>query len=337
MDQGLLQQALGFRLAIGAEFYILFNQFLLIGLLDHLMNYTLRQLRAFLALARTGSFTLAAQSLYITQSALSGLIKELEQTLAIRLVDRSTRRVSLTDAGERLYPMLEAAMHELDDVLQRAVDPMLLQSGVVRVAASQLLASTLLPELIAAYQAQYPSRRVKLVDTPVEDVMSRVFSGEVELGIGPERHPNSDIDSTRLFDGPFMAVVPPDHPLAGHKRLRWSQLPSWPVITLQGQFTELLAQDLRQADPELSFKPGTEVAYMATALSMVKAGLGIALCIPYAASLVSLYGLKLVPVAQPVVRRNFEVFTRRGRSLSPAAQSFLDFIGPKIRAMPHLR
>ena len=67
------------------------------------------------------------------------------------------------------------------------------------------------------------------------------------------------------------------------------------------------------------------------------AGLGVALCIPYAASLVEVYGLKMSPLGHPEVRRGFDVFTRRGRSLSPAAQSFLDFIGPKIRAMPYLR
>lgn len=301
------------------------------------MNFTLRQLRAFLALARTGSFTLAAESLYITQSALSGLIKELEQALGTKLVDRSTRRVYLTDTGERLYPMLDAAVHDLDDVMHRAIDQQAMQSGLVRVAASQLLASTLMPELIADYQTQHPASRIKLVDAPVEDVMARVFSGEVELGIGPEREPNSDITSTRLFDGPFMAAFPQDHPLARHKRLRWSQLAPYPVITLQGQFTELLIQDLRKADPGLSFSPATEVAYMATALSMVKAGLGVALCIPYAASLVDVYGLKMSPVGTPEVRRKFEVFTRRGRSLSPAAQSFLDFVGPKIRSMPHLQ
>ena len=55
------------------------------------------------------------------------------------------------------------------------------------------------------------------------------------------------------------------------------------------------------------------------------------------ASLVDVYGLKMSPVGTPEVRRKFEVFTRRGRSLSPAAQSFLDFIGPKIRSMPHLQ
>ena len=301
------------------------------------MNVTLRQLRAFLAVARTGSFTLAAESLYITQSALSGLIKELEQTLGTRLVDRSTRRVYLTEIGAQLYPMLDATLQDLDEMLHRVVDPTLLQTGVVRVATSQLLASTLMPDLIADFQAQHPLSQVKLVDTPVESVMARVFAGEVELGIGPEREPNSDISSTRLFDGPFMVVFPATHPLAGIERLHWSDLADQPVIALQGQFTERLSQDLRAAAPDLVFSATTEVAYMSTALSMVKAGLGVALCIPYAAPLVELYGLRMSQLFGPEVRRNFEVFTRRGRSLSPIAQSFLDFIGPRIRTMPYLQ
>lgn len=301
------------------------------------MNVTLRQLRAFVAVARTGSFTLAAESLYITQSALSGLIKELEQTLEIRLVDRSTRRVYLTDVGERFYNKLNSVLQDLDSVLSEVVDPRAVEAGIVRVAASQLLASTLMPELIASFQAEHPSIRVKLVDSPVEEVMARVFSGEVELGIGPEREPNSDITSMHLFDGPFMAVFPSNHPLAKIKRLQWPQLKPYSIITLKGQFTDRLNQDLRSVDPGLALSPATEVAYMATALSMVASGLGVALCIPYAASLVHLYGLKMSPLCAPEVRRSFEVFTRKGRSLSPSAQRFLDDIGPKIRSIQHLR
>jgi DNA-binding transcriptional LysR family regulator len=301
------------------------------------MNVTLRQIRALVAVARTGSFTLAAESLYITQSALSGLIKELEQTLDTRLVDRSTRRVHLTDIGEWLYPQLDALLSELDGLLRRVSDQQALTTGLVRVAASQLLASTLMPDLMAAYQAQYPGIRIKLVDTPVEGVMARVFAGEVDFGIGPEREPNSDITSTLLFSGPFMAVFPRDHPLAGRRRLLWADLTKYPLITLQGQFSELLARDLRSGNADVNFEPAHEVAYMSTALSMVNAGLGVSLCIPYAASLVEAYGLEMRPVGGPEVRRSFEVFTRKGRSLSAAAQSLLDFIAPRIRKMPHLR
>ena len=96
------------------------------------MNVTLRQLRAFLAVARTGSFTLAAESLYISQSALSGLVKELEQSMGVRLIDRSTRRVHLTEAGERLSPMLATVLHDLDEVLHRAVDDYGDQARIVR-------------------------------------------------------------------------------------------------------------------------------------------------------------------------------------------------------------
>lgn len=301
------------------------------------MNVTLRQLRAFLAVARTSSFTLAAESLYITQSALSGLIKELEQGLGVRLVDRSTRRVHLTHVGERLFPRLERVIDDLDGTLQHVADHQALKTGLVRVAASQLLASTLMPQLIAEYRALHPMIQIRLVDVPVENVMARVFAGEVDLGIGPEREPNSDISSTRLFDGPFMAVMPPGHPLERRRHLRWHHLMAHPVITLQGQFTELLAQDLRVAAPGLAFAPAAEVTYMATVLSMVKAGLGVGLCIPYAASLVEAYGLRMQPVGQPEIRRSFEVFTRQGRTLSPAAQGFLAFIGPRIQAMPFLR
>jgi len=316
---------------------ISFKRFFLINSWENLMNVTLRQLRAFAAVARTGSFTLAAESLYITQSALSGLIKELEQTLEIRLIDRSTRRVYLTEIGERFHKKLDTVLQDLDEVLHQVVDPSAIDSGIVRVAASQLLASALMPELIASFQSENPLINVKLVDSPVEGVMARVFSGEVELGIGPEREPNSDISSVHLFDGPFMAVFPKNHPLSKIKRLKWSHLIGHPIITLKGQFTERLNQDLRDVDPELALQPATEVAYMATALSMVSAGLGVALCIPYAASLVSLYGLKMSPLGGPEVRRSFEVFTRKGRSLSPAAQRFLDYLGPKIKAIPYLQ
>ena len=70
---------------------------------------------------------------------------------------------------------------------------------------------------------------------------------------------------------------------------------------------------------------------------MVRSGLGVGLCIPYAASLVDGYGLQMRPLTDPEVRRSFEVFTRRDRSLSAAARSFLDFIGPQIRKQPYLR
>lgn len=290
------------------------------------MNVTLRQLRAFVAVARTGSFTLAAESLHITQSALSGLIKELEQVLGVRVVDRSTRRIHLSDMGRELFPLAEKILSDLDRVLRDVAERKSLQGGFVRVAAPQLMASTLLPEVIAAYNAAHPGVRVKLVDSVVESIVSRVFSGEVDFGIGPERDPNSDIDTEAIFEGRFMAVFPKNHPLNTLDEVSWADLLTYPFISLQGQFTKRLMLDLREAAGDINFSPTNEVAFMSTALAMVNAGLGVTACLTYASSLVDLYQLEMRPLVAPVVHRRFFIFTQNCRSLTPAAESFRSFV-----------
>ncbi len=290
------------------------------------MNVTLRQLRALVAVARTGSFTLAAESLFVTQSALSGLIRELEQTLGLRVVDRSTRKVNLSEVGLSIYPLIDKIINDLDGVLSDVAELKALNKGSIRIAAPQLMASALLPEVIAAYSAKHPEISIKLVDCMVESVTSRVFSGEVDFGVGPERDPNSDIIATPLFELPFMAVFPTGHPLQQLAEIRWADIVGYPLISLQGQFTERLLADLRRANRELPHSPTSEVAFMSTALAMVSAGLGVTVCIPYAASLVRLYQLEMHPLLDPEVTRRFYVLTRNGHTLSPAAQSFIEFL-----------
>lgn len=300
------------------------------------MNVTLRQLRAFVALARTGSFTIAAESLFITQSALSGLIKEFELALGVRVVDRSTRRIHLSDMGKELLPLLEKILLDLDRVLQDVAERKALKTGLVRVAAPQLMASTLLPEIMAAYQVQQPGIQIKLVDSLVESITSRVFSGEVDFGVGPERDPNSDILAETLFRGHFVAVFPKGHPLAQFSTIRWADFVAYPFISLQGQFTELLVVDLRSAAIDGNFTPQNEVAFMSTALPMVKAGLGVTACITYATSLVDLYQLEMRPLVDPDVQRSFFIFTHSRRSLSPAAEDFKSFLFQYVNDRPQL-
>ncbi|WP_137171363.1 LysR family transcriptional regulator [Massilia sp. HP4] len=290
------------------------------------MNPTLRQMRAFVALAKTGNFTLAAQAMHVTQSALSGLIKELEQTLGARVVDRSTRRISLTDIGRELFPLFSQMIDDLDGALANVADHTQLKKGLVRVAAPQLLSCTLLPQAIAAYRAGHPAIEVRLSDTEVEGVIARVLSGEADVGIGPERVPAPALEARELFEMPFALVFPQDHPLASLPRLTWRDVENHPFISLQGQFTERLLDDMHASLRETPIKPAHEVTFMTTALAMVSAGLGVTVCLPYAEPLVELHGLVLRPLDEPVLTRRFFVYTRPGRSLSPAAESYINFL-----------
>ncbi|UMR30403.1 LysR family transcriptional regulator [Massilia sp. MB5] len=294
------------------------------------MNPSLRQMRALVAVARTGSFTLAAEYLHLTQSALSGQIKELEQLLGVKVVERSTRRVQLSEVGRELYPLFDKMLQDLDGAMADIANRKALKKGMVRVAAPQMMSCTLLPEVIAAYKAAVPEVQVKLVDCPVENVSGRVFSGEVDVGIGPERDPTAEVEAQLLFEMPFVIVFPPGHALEAQNSVSWADVNHYPFIALQGQFTERLLRDMSLREQSLS--PYNEVTFMTTALAMVSAGLGITACLPYAERMVRLYGLQMRRLTQPELTRKFFVYTKTARSLSPAAESFIAFLLEFVQA-----
>lgn len=289
------------------------------------MNVTLRQLRAFVAVAKSASFTEAASQLHVTQSALSGLIKELESVLGVQVVYRSTRKVQLSEVGNEFLPLAVRTLQDLDEAFHAIQDLKALKSGVVRVAAPQLMACTLMPEVIAAFNKQYPAVQIRLSDCAVEAVHSKVQSGEVDFAIGPERNVSHDIATHSLFEIPFVAVFPPDHALGKLKRVTWVDISRHPLISLQGEYTQMLSADLQAASGKLTLNPDTEVTFMTTAVSMVRAGLGVTTCLPYATSILDLYGLQTRLLVAPKISRKFYLLTKKERPLSPAAQGVADF------------
>lgn len=290
------------------------------------MNPTLRQMRAFVALAKTGSFTLAAEYMHVTQAALSGLIRELETTIGARVVDRSTRKIELTDIGRDLTPLFTKMLDDLDGAMADIANHTRLRKGMVRIAAPQLLSCTMLPEVIANYRAAHPEIQVRLVDCAVENVSTRVLSGEVDFGIGPERDQTAHIQARQLFEMPFAVVFPKKHVLGKKKRVTWADLSAHPFISLQGQFTERLLTDMHASLRDVPLNPANEVTFMTTALAMVSAGLGVTVCLPYAEKLVQMHQLDMRVLEEPRLTRRFFIYTRENRSPSPAAESFIEFL-----------
>ena len=202
----------------------------------------------------------------------------------------------------------------------------------MRIAAPQLMSCTLLPEVIAGYRSAHPDISVKLVDCAVESVGSRVLSGEVDVAVGPEREPSSQIDAAVLFEMPFVLVFPHAHPLEQRAQVTWSDLADYPFISLQGQFTERLLSDMHGSLRDIPLNPANEVTFMTTALAMVSAGLGVTVCLPYAEPLVRLYQLHMRQLHDPELTRRFFVYTRQNRSLSPAADSFIAYLFKYVEA-----
>ena len=161
-----------------------------------LTRWTLRQMEAFMAVADAHSFTAGAARLGLTAQAVSQLVAELEAALGFRLLDRTTRRVSLSGAGRDFLGTAEGLLRQAraldgaaDDIRQRA-------SGVVRVGAPQALAAIVLPMLIREYRSLRPKVVVRLHDVAVEALESSVASGDVDLA---NTHDSSSHTNTLPF------------------------------------------------------------------------------------------------------------------------------------------
>lgn len=289
-------------------------------------NVTLRQIRAFLAVAGTGSFAAAARLLHLTPSALSLLIKELEGGMKVRLFDRTTRSTSLSLAGNEFYPLARKLMEDLALALESTQDLAQKKRGTVRVACTPLYASTTLPQLMLHYRRQYPDIAVYLLDSLNQQALARVASGEADLGIAPQRPAPPELVQESLFRDRISLICPAGHPLAARSRVTWAQVLREPFVSLTSDFTARLQADLLRHAQALVLRPAHEVSFITTALGMVQCGLGITAQPERVLPLIEPFGLVSRPITAPVVRRHVSLFYKRGQSLSPAAESFRDFL-----------
>ena len=288
-------------------------------------NLSLRQLRAFEAVAEDGSFTRAAQRLFLTQSALSVLIREVEKELGVLLFDRSTRRVELTEAGREFLPDVRRVLNGLSDAVSRIGELRDKRRGVLRVAASQLIACTLLPIVLAAYRNRFPGVEIRLQDTLPENLLEHLRSGEVELLIGPD----GELDRAGLRRHPVLRdrhwlICRGDNPLGQRLPLQWQDLQGSHFIAPTRDFVARMRLVLGTDCEPLLTMPWMETSYFTTAFGLVSAGMGVTLCPTYAHSLVQAYGLRMLPVRGPTLDREVGAYSLPDRELSPAAQSFLE-------------
>ena len=295
------------------------------------MNISIRQLSAFISVADNGSFTRASEQMHLTQSAVSGLIKELESSLGIVLFDRTTRQLSLSVVGHHLLPQARRILNEMQLFENEASSLTSLAQGQVRLAVSQFAASSM-PAVIAQFAKAYPDISVSLLDCSAENVLEHIQNIEVDLGVGTERgftEPDDDISADLLYQLPFCVVMPDNHALAQKSEVIWQDLVDTPLITLQGPFIEQVTAELDEEIASHIQQARYKVNFMSTALEMTRQGFGITLCLPYMPEVidwVSANGLQMRPLAQPVKMRRFFIYQRSSRALSPASIAFKRFL-----------
>ena len=168
------------------------------------MNYSLRQLRVFVTVAQARSFSRAGEMIGLSQSAVSHSVKELETQTGVKLLDRTTREVVLTEAGQQLATRLERLLDELNSTLRDVGRLGQQLSGTVRVAASQTISAHLIPQCIAESNHRYPDIDFVLHDRPQQWVLESIRQGDVDFGIVIDPGAVSDLECEAVLSEPFL-------------------------------------------------------------------------------------------------------------------------------------
>lgn len=291
-----------------------------------MVNITLKQLRTFVAVAESGRFRLAAETVNLTQSAVSILIKELEGQLNVTLFDRHTRFVGLTEAGRRLLPLAMDILERVDGAVDSMVDISTLKSGRVTVASAIVLAATYLPSRIASFMRKHPDIRVDLRDVSEDEIRELLINGEADIGIGTSRFLEQEINEKELFVDHLALFCPANDPLAHKKFISWADFNNRPFIALtpenplQRRIDELLEVN------GVTTKRQFAVRFSTTLLALVNEGLGIGILPAGSRGLSPMANIVMRPITDQMVPRAVVALTLRERTLSPAARSFFQHL-----------
>ncbi|AXO88752.1 LysR family transcriptional regulator [Pseudomonas parafulva] len=285
-----------------------------------------KQLRAFVTVAKYQSFAQAGEHLHISQPALSLTIKALEDNLGGALLTRTTRSVSLTAEGEVLLPLARRLLGDWDDTEELLRQRFTLQLGRVSVAAMPAFAGNLLPQSLKVFRQRYPKVNVTVHDVINEQVLELVRHRRVELGIGFEPERSEALQFHALYLDRFVAVVPADSALAEQSEVSWEALLAEDFIALQRPSAVRLLLEQHLAAEHGRLTVAFESHQLSTVGRMVAAGLGVsavpALCITQMQEL----GARCVALVEPTVERRIGVIALSDHKLSTAAQALLDVL-----------
>ncbi|HEX7297535.1 MAG TPA: LysR family transcriptional regulator [Solirubrobacteraceae bacterium] len=287
----------------------------------------LRQLRYLVALAEERSFTRAAARVLVAQPALSQQIAKLETELGVALADRTTRRVGMTEAGERLVEHARRILRQVDVAAEDLAAMAGVRAGRLTIGASRTVGSLDLSSLLAEFYRRYPE-----VDLVVREDLSLRLAGDlradaIDLAFitrptGPD---DGGLDLRAVSSEPLVAILAPDHRLARRRRLRVPLLEGETMVTFPKGAT--IRWRLEDAAARAGYAPRVafETNEVTRMRELVSAGLAVAV-LPRSDAELPGAPIRAVPFEEPEFTHTVYMASRSGRHHSPAARAFIDLV-----------
>ncbi len=283
-----------------------------------------RQVRAFVSLAQTGSFTRTARQLHLSQSAISHSIKALEDEVQCRLLDRLGKSVVLTLAGEQLLGHAQKILSEMEEARQRLRDLGKWGQGRLRIGASPTSCQYLLPKVLREFKESFPQCLIQIEPGDTPRALELLHSQRIDLALGLEPRHLGLLEFRPLFKDDLRFLLSPLHPWARAGRVDRSEIPSQRFIlyTRTSYMSDMIEGYFRRE--ALVLPTSIELGNMEAIKELVKLGLGISILAPWVAQRELADGsLRTLPLGPRKLERSWGILLRKGQQLSLAQQTFM--------------
>jgi LysR family carnitine catabolism transcriptional activator len=293
-------------------------------------DINLRLFQTFLAVASEGSFRLAGEKLNRAHSAVSIQIRQLEEQVQVKLFERTTRSVKLTEEGAKLRDSLRKAHFEILHGLREIREAADLKRGQLSLASSSHLASIYLPPILTEFVRQFPEVAVTIRELTSTDLYEALRKQEVDFAIGPHAE-ESAFDFTPILVEPLHAVVHPRF-IAEHRHtVTWREISQFPILlpAPETAMRRIVDRVFRENGMETTNR--YQFIQAETIIAMAEAGLGVAIQPSTRLEKQPLAHARSIPLTEPLIRRAMSLIRLRNRTLSPAAKYLADKITVEIR------
>lgn len=290
-----------------------------------------KQLRAFVAIVKLGTLSRAAEALFLSQPSVSLQLQALERELGVQLLQRSRRRINLTDAGEALYelarPLVEG-WENLDRDFQARVNG--LQAGRLTIAAGTSTIQYLLPELVRRYRERFPAVQLQLANVTGRDGIAMLREDKADFAVGSMLDVPNDIAWEPVYHYDPMLITPPDHPLARKESILLEDLSPYGLILPPQRLSSYRLIDLVFQQKQVPYKVAIEVGGWDVIKEYVAMGLGISIVTSICITAADRERLAVRNMRQYFPQRSYGVVMRKGKFLSAEARAFIDLVRPGL-------
>lgn len=285
----------------------------------------LRQMRALVAISHYRNFTQASQAIGLSQPAFSALVAQLERELDVRLVDRTTRSLKITEAGEEFIAASRRILDAVENAVHDAQDHWTLRRGRLSIAALPSICTGLLPIVLREFHAKYPEIRTSVTDLLGDDLINFALSERVDFAlgyIGADRQK----DFEEIYSDRLVAVGSPTHLTGGNRTISWRDLQGKPIVAMAfgSSVRRLVDAGMHKSGTELDF--ALEDVQIPTALAYARSGLAVALLPSSITADIQDRSLVIKTIVEPEIERPISIIRPAHGALSPPADKFLQML-----------